>query len=52
MVDWQENAAAERGVQELRAGRHLKVSHICGTKKEDSVHKVTGLCVLVIVDNS
>jgi len=51
MVDGQENAAAERAVQELKARGHLQVSRVCGTKKVNSAYKVTGLCMLVIVES-
>jgi len=52
MVDGQDNAAAERAVQELRAGGHLNVSLFCGPKKVNSVYKVTGLYMLVKVDTA
>ena len=50
MVDGQDNAAADRAVQELRAGRHVNVLLFCGPKKVNSVYKVTGLYMLVIED--
>ncbi len=41
MTEGQENSAAERAVQELRTGGHVKVQRFCGTKKVRHVHDLT-----------